>query len=209
MNENEVQGRDIVKNHRALFLIATVIFVVSIFIPWFHMRRPIFWIGEHYTYENDYLWSFMEARFKPRGWGPPVELWFLPANTNSWDWLGRGDWTYQIAFTIYSRIGWLFFQILTVVSAIIVLFAGITWKRIVPIVALSSITLILAIYHAIMLAEVLLTRINYSFGFGLAIVSILMFLISFYRYHQNRVWYSSIITIMNKLTVSFRWILLT
>jgi hypothetical protein len=187
LNENEIQGRDMVKNPRALFLIAAAIFVVSIFVPWFHMRRSVFWIGWHYIYEDDYLWSFMMAKFMPQGYDTSVELWFLPTNTNSWDWFGRGDWTYQIAFAIYSRIGWLFFQILTVVSAIIVLFAGITWKMIVPIVALSSTTLILAIYHTIMLAEVLMTRINYSFGFGLAIVSILMFLISCYRYHQNRV----------------------
>ena len=178
MNENGILGKDVIKGARALFLIAAVIFVVSIFVPWFHMRRSVFWIGWHYIYEDDYLWSFMVAKFMPQGYDTSVELWFLPTNTNSWDWFGRGDWTYEIAFAIYSRIGWLFFQILTAVSAIIILFTGIRWKRTVPIVALSSTTLILAIYHKIMLVEVLMTRINYSFGFGLAIVSILMFLIS-------------------------------
>jgi hypothetical protein len=178
LNENGILGKDVIKGARALFLIAAVIFVVSIFVPWFHMRRSVFWIGWHYIYEDDYLWSFMVAKFMPQGYDTSVELWFLPTNTNSWDWFGRGDWTYEIAFAIYSRIGWLFFQILTAVSAIIILFTGIRWKRTVPIVALSSTTLILAIYHKIMLVEVLMTRINYSFGFGLAIVSILMFLIS-------------------------------
>lgn len=178
MNENDLHFRDMVKNPKVWFFIATVIFIVSIFVPWFYMQMPTFWIGELYTdWEHDFLWSFMEARLKPQE--PPVELWFMPLNTEPGDWRVGND---QGLDAIYIRIGWFSFQILTAVSAIVALFAGIKWKRIVPIVALSSITLTLATYYKIMLTEVFRrAHINYSFGFGLAIVSTLMFFISCYR----------------------------
>ncbi len=182
MNENELRRREIMKSPRALFLIATVIFIVSIFVPSFHDSRPV---GPYYDFptkfEDDYFWSFMIARFMPEGYDTSlVELWIFPNTATSDDyWFAMGSWDdLNVMMMIYSRIGWLYFQILTAICVIIVLLAGITWKRIALIVALSSITLILATYNAIMLAEVLWRRIDYSFGFGLTTVSILVFFVS-------------------------------
>lgn len=67
MNENDLQFRDMIKNPKVWFFIATVIFIVSIFVPWFYMRMPTFWIERYTDWEHDFLWSFMEARLKPQG----------------------------------------------------------------------------------------------------------------------------------------------